>query len=129
MDKEYSLTPSIEDYLKTIFLLDQGEGVRSVDVAKQLKVAKPSVNHAVNTLVNNGMATQMKYGHIFLTETGLAFAKRIYEHHSRLKTFLVSVLKIDPEQAEEEACSIEHVLSDDTIERIHQLTNSITKGQ
>lgn len=127
MGKDHILTPSTEDYLKAIFILDQGDGVRSVDVAQHLGVAKPSVNHAVNTLVNNGLATQKKYGQIYLTQDGLNQAKKIYEQHTILKMFLKDILNVEDELAEEEACSIEHLLSHRTVKKIKELTQLLKK--
>ncbi len=127
MGSNHILTPSTEDYLKAIYLLDKGDGVRSVDVAQHLKVAKPSVNHAVNTLVANGLATQIRYGQIYLTEYGIEQAKQIYYHHSTLKKFLMDVLDVEDETAEDEACSIEHLLSTDTVDKIKELTLKLQK--
>lgn len=122
MSLKNDLSPSVEDYLETIYRLDQGNGVRSIDVATFLNVAKPSVNHALNTLVGNGLVSQERYGQIYLTIEGKRRAQSIFRSHSILKSFLIDILDVKEERAEDEACSIEHILSPDTIDRIEQLT-------
>lgn len=116
------LTPSIEDYLEAIYVLDKKErGVRSIDVAEHLHVAKPSVNRALKSLVESGMIEQERYSLIYLTDDGRKMAKEIYHRHRTIKEFLMNVLLLDEHQAEDEACKIEHVVSDLTIERLHKV--------
>lgn len=112
------MTPSIEDYLSTIYRLDKGQGVRSVDVAKQLEVSKPSVNRALKTLTEMKLVRQVPYGDIFLTELGKETAIDLNKKYSILRGFLVHMLDVDPERAELEANQMEHGMSNDTIERI-----------
>ena len=68
-------TPSIEDYLETIYQLDMGAGVKSTHIAEKLQVSKPSVHRAINTLAQMGLLTQEKYSQIYLTESGKAKAR------------------------------------------------------
>lgn len=112
------MTPSIEDYLSTIYRLDKGKGVRSVDVAKQLEVSKPSVNRALKTLTQMEFVIQEPYGNIFLTKVGRETALDLNKKYSILRGFLVHMLDVDPEVAEREANQMEHGMSNDTIERI-----------
>ena len=113
------LTGANEDYLEAIVMLS-GEAcrpVRSVDLAAHLGVSKPSVNKAVSLLREEGLIEQQPYGDIFLTEAGIAYGKAVLERHQTLMSFFVDVLGVDPQVAEQEACAIEHVISEDTFKR------------
>ena len=121
--KKKKLSPSIEDYLESIYMLDSdGEGLRSIDVATHLEVSKPSVNKALRYLVESGLAVQEKYSLIYLTEIGKEKAKEVAFRHETIKEFLIKILRVEPEQAEVEACNIEHFLSTETVEKIRTLT-------
>ncbi len=103
-----------EMYLETIYRLSETGRlpVKSVDVAKRLAISRPSVNRAVNTLKNDGYIIQQNYGDIMITEKGLAAAERIFFKHCLITQFLICSLSLSPAQAEEDACRIEHVVSD-----------------
>jgi len=114
-----SQSESKEMYLETIYILQQEENhAHSVDVAKRLNVSKPSVTKAMNNLRKIGLIDQEKYGPITLTEEGLAIAKRVYDNHQLITKFIISSLKLSPEQAEKDACKIEHVISADMVDAI-----------
>lgn len=121
------MTPSIEDYLSTIYRLDKGQGVRSVDVAKQLAVSKPSVNRALKTLSEMQLVKQEPYGDIFLTPLGKETALDLNKKYAILRGFLVHMLDVDPERAEIEANQMEHGMSNDTINRIGLLMKDYSK--
>ena len=107
---------SAEDYLEAILRLRETKGyVRSVDISLLLGVTKPSVSFAMKKLRENGYILMEKDGHITLTESGLAIAERIYERHTLLTKFLAA-LGVSEETAREDACKIEHDLSDETFE-------------
>ena len=110
-----------EDYLETIYLLDKddesGSGVRSVNVAETMNVSKASVNKAIATLKEAGMVEQMRYGRVSLTDEGREYARRVWRSHRVLRAFLTKELGVLPEVADEEACLMEHYLSDDTVDR------------
>jgi Mn-dependent DtxR family transcriptional regulator len=109
---------SAEDYLETILILKQNTGfVRSIDIARQMNFSKPSISRAVSKLREDGYITMSPGGEIEMTATGLALAERIYTRHRVLTDFLIS-LGVTPEVAADEACRIEHHLSDDTFEKI-----------
>ena len=109
------LTPSNEDYLETILELSgQDEAVRSVDIALHLHVSKASVNKAMGILREAGFIDQAFYGMIHLTVLGRQRAAEILARHAMLKRFLVEILEIDEETAEQDACRMEHVISDTT---------------
>ena len=115
-------TPSIEDYLETIYQLDMGAGVKSTHIAEKLQVSKPSVHRAINTLAQMGLLTQEKYSQIYLTESGKAKAREVNCKHEILSRFLQETLAIPMETAEEEACKMEHGVSLETVARVEQLT-------
>ena len=113
------LTPANEDYLEAIFELGGTKGaVRSVDLASKLDVSKASVNHAIKHLKEVGYVEQPHYGDITLTKQGAQYAAGISERHHVLNRFLVDVLGVAPEVAAEEACTMEHAISDDTLRRL-----------
>jgi len=113
------LTPANEDYLEAIFQLGGQEerSVRSVDLAAQLDVSKASVNKALAHLKNAGLVSQPHYGDITLTEKGLVYARSIFERHHVLYRFLADILGVEPLTAAEEACKMEHAISEDTLRR------------
>lgn len=119
MTEQDKLTPSIEDYLEAIYVLDQADkGVRSVDVADKLRVAKPSVNRALKSLVEGGLIEQQRYSVIYLTEQGKEQARKILHRHTVIKSFLMDVLGLEDDRADDEACKIEHVVCEDTVDRL-----------
>ncbi|AHC14030.1 metal-dependent transcriptional regulator [Salinispira pacifica] len=123
---EYS--ESLEMYLETILDLSvDGDEVYSVDVAKKLKVSKPSVNRALGILKNDGMINHEHYGSISLTKQGLALAEDVRLRHDSIKAFLICSLNLDPALAEKDACRMEHILSPGTLEAIKDFVKSHTK--
>lgn len=116
---------SREMYLKTIYLLSkENELVRSVDVANSLNYSKPSVSRAVKNLINEGSITVEDDGNIVLTESGFIEAKSIKEKHEILKEVFIKYLKLDESIAEDDACKIEHVISEETFEALKTLLES-----
>ena len=111
---------SHEDYLEAIVMLGGTTevSVRSVDIATKLDVSKASVNKAISSLKEKGLADQPYYGDITLTEEGYAYGMSVLDRHHMLFTVLTKALGIPEEQAEKEACLMEHVLSADTMSRL-----------
>lgn len=113
-----TLQESGEMYLETLYVLTkQKKYVRSLDIATYMNYSKPSVSRAVGILKNNGYITVDSEGYLFLTEKGLEIADRIYERHTILTQVLV-MLGIDEKIAMEDACKIEHDISDESFEAI-----------
>ena len=103
-----------EDYLEAILRLQKENGIaRSVDVAKKLNVSKPSVSRAMSILEENGYVQVGKIGSLELTEKGKAKAESVYARHILLTEFLVEIAKVSKEQAEINACRIEHYIDED----------------
>lgn len=112
------LYASGEDYLEAILVLQKKLGmVRSVDVARHLEVTKPSVCNAVATLRDGGFLTMDSDYFLHLTDVGREVAEQIYEKHCFFTERLIAV-GVDPETAEREACRMEHVISDESFERL-----------
>lgn len=110
-----------EMYLETIHVLYKKNGrVRAVDVSEHMGYSKPSVSRAVGLLKNGGYIEVDQDGYITLTATGLALAEKIYERHTVLTNFLVS-LGVNPEVAAEDACKLEHAISDESLSAIKAL--------
>lgn len=122
------MTPSTEDYLETIFRLDKGAGVRVTDVANMLKVSKPSVNRALKSLVQLGYIVQEPYQNVMLTPTGREKGRELNKKYSILRGFLIHVLGVDEQVAEQEADYMAHGMSNDTIERIGHLIQKYSIG-
>ncbi len=109
---------SAEDYLETILRLTlQNGSVRSIDIANELGFSKPSVSTAMKRLRENGYITVEQHGSIQLTEQGHSIANKIYERHILLTRYLID-LGVSADIAEQDACKIEHILSQETFDRI-----------
>ena len=115
-----------EMYLETIYILSEKTGaVRSIDVGEYMGYSKPSVSRAVGILKKGGYLLMDKDGYLTLTESGLAVAKKIYERHTLLTDFLIR-LGVNEKTAVEDACKIEHDISDETFDALkkHAKTHS-----
>lgn len=110
---------SHEDYLEAIVMLGGTSTlpVRSVDIAAKLGVSKASVSKAVASLKASGMLNQPFYGDITLTEEGYEYGQAVLERHTMLTKFLVEAIGLDQEDAEEEACQMEHAINDESFEK------------
>ena len=113
-----ALQESGEMYLETIYVLSRkNESVLSIDVCEYMGYSKPSVSRAVNLLKTNGFINVSKEGYLTLTKSGEETAKKMFERHTIISEFLMS-LGVDKETATEDACRIEHVISDESFEAI-----------
>ena len=111
---------SAEDYLEAILVLSkQGGGVRSIDIATMLSVSKPSVSHAMKLLREDGYIAMDRYGTVTLLEKGEEIASHIYERHTVLSKML-EYLGVNAEVAREDACKLEHDISDESFEKIKE---------
>ena len=116
-----------EMYLETIHVLYKKNGhVRSIDISEHMGYSKPSVSRAVGLLKNGGYITVDKDGHITLTEAGRSVAEKIYERHTLLSSFLVA-LGVDAETASEDACRLEHAISDVSFAAVKRFVENLKK--
>ena len=107
---------SAEDYLEAILMIHERQGyVRSTDVAEQLGISKPSVSNATKRLRESEYLTTDPAGMLVLTASGMEIASQIYARHRALTDFFIRI-GVSPEQAREDACKIEHDISQETFE-------------
>jgi len=115
---------SAENYLETILILKKRSGpVRSIDIVNELEFSKPSVSVAMKKLRENGYIVMDEDGYITLTESGSEIAESMYERHMLLSNYLIS-LGVDERIAVDDACRIEHVISQQTFEKIREHVNN-----
>lgn len=111
---------SAEDYLEAMLMLKEERGyIKSVNIADKLHVSKPSVSTAVKHLRENGYITMDRSGFITLTDSGMAIASKIYDRHKTLTVFFTQ-LGVNPDTALEDACKVEHDISDETFAAIKE---------
>ena len=109
---------SAEDYLERILIIKEKKNkVRSIDIAHDMGFSKPSVSVAMKKLKEAGLITIDESGFISLTKEGHVIADKVYERHCVLKELLIKI-GVSPEQAEKDACKVEHDLSEETFEAI-----------
>ena len=115
------LYESGENYLETILVLTERNGkVRSVDVATELEFSKPSVSRAIGILKKEGLIEVDEAGWIKLTGAGKQRAAAVFERHNVIAKYLSEILSVDNDTAQEDACRIEHIISEKTYERMKE---------
>ncbi|SDH88665.1 metal-dependent transcriptional regulator [Desulfosporosinus hippei] len=115
------LTFAMENYLEAIYELStDGTGARISDIAERLGVTKASANSAMSTLSEKGLIINEKYKEIFLTPTGREFAEFTSKKHQVIEQFFTQILKVDIAIADQDACAIEHVISNDSIHAMQE---------
>lgn len=113
-----AMQESGEMYLETIYILSQkSDSVRAIDVGNHMGYSKPSVSRALGILKKDGLITVGDSGHLELTKKGLSMAKKIYERHTVLSRMFMA-LGVDEETATDDACRIEHYISDKSFKAI-----------
>ena len=123
------LHASGEDYLEAVLMLQQKKGmVRSIDLARHMGYSKPSISHAVAILRDGGFLTMDVDGFLHLTDVGREVAEKIYERRCVLTTVLIN-LSVDPEQAEQVACRIEHAISDESFQKLKNVLQNGEKAR
>jgi DtxR family transcriptional regulator, Mn-dependent transcriptional regulator len=117
---------AFERYLEAIYETGECAGgeVRVKDIAASLGVSKPSVSEMVDRLVENQLVTHDKYQNIKLTAKGRRIAKGLDRKHETIKQFFIDVLGVDPAVADKDACEIEHVISDITLDKLVEYLSS-----
>ena len=114
------LRASGEDYLEAVLMLQKKNGmVRSIDLARHMEVSKPSISRAVAILQEGGFLTVDSDYFLHLTEAGREVAEKIYERH-RFFTEQLITAGVDPKTAEADACRIEHIISDESFDRLKE---------
>ena len=119
MENGKIISPSLEDYLKAIYLLNaRDNSVRLVDIAERLSVSKPSANWAVTVLTEKELVTHTPYGPILLTAKGIEAAEKLIAKCKTIKQFLMQILNIDESLADSEACIMEHVIDNIILDKM-----------
>lgn len=119
------ISKSLEEYLKTIYIINKQNGkVRVTDIANKMNCTKPSVNKAINNLKENNLLNYESYGEIELTKEGEDLAKKILEAYDIVFVFLKDVLNLEEEEAKSEAESIKSSLTDNTINKLAKYVHS-----
>ena len=109
-----------EDYLEAVLILQKKQGiVRSIDLARHMGFSKPSISHAVGVLRDGGFLAMGEDGFLHLTDIGREVAEKIYERHQFFTEQLVAA-GVDRETAEQDACRIEHVISDTSFQKLKE---------
>ena len=122
------LTPVMEDYLEVIYDLDKNKKVvRVKDIAKKLDVKMPTVTSMLKTLSSRGLIHYAKYEYVELTKTGGNIGREMQKKHETIRAFLTDILKVEFETADEEACKMEHALSDGTLSTLTDFMEFIQK--
>ena len=120
------LTNSQEEYIKTIYLLEKNkQRVRVTDIAQKMNITKPSVNKALRNLKERKLINNETYGNIELTKEGKERAKEIIKKQDTLEIFLMGILEIEKEQAEEEAKAIKYAMSKESIQKLDNYISKI----
>ena len=118
------LQESGEMYLESIYVLSKSSSaVRAIDVCEYMGFSKPSISRALGLLKKGGYVTADKNGFLSLTDEGLSIARKVYERHTLLTEFFVRI-GVDPEIASEDACRIEHHISDETFDAIKKFAQN-----
>ena len=113
------ISKSLEEYLKTIYILNQHNGQpRVTDIAEKMNCSKPSVNKSLKILNEEGLINYESYGQIKLTEEGIKLSKKILEAYDIVNVFLTEILNVEKEQAEREAQKIKMSMSDETLNKL-----------
>ena len=124
----HGLYESGENYLETILILkSRGLEVRSIDIVREMNLSKPSVSRAMKILKEGGFINIDADGFITLTENGTEVAERIYERHRVLTDWLIGI-GVNEKTAAEDACKLEHDLSDETFEKLKAHIRSAQNG-
>lgn len=124
------LTSSLEDYLETIYnFIEINENIRAVDISRELNVTRASVTEALKKLASKNLVNYGRYDVISLTEEGKKQARSVISKHKALHNFFENILGLSAEEASENACRIEHVISENALNRItafteHQILHS-----
>jgi len=124
---------SKEDYLRTMYGLyeksdSKEDGITSVNIAKELKITRPSVSGMLKKLAENSYIKFTPYSKIFFTSKGLKEAQRVMHNHRVIEVFLKKILKYDLSKVHEEAHRLEHAFSEESIDRLDKFLNNPTRS-
>ena len=118
-----SLTAGLEDYIEAIYIAEiNNKQLKCAELARILNVSRASVSEAIARLVSRSLVVYKSYGAVKLTPIGIGEAEKVYKKHNTLKLFFETVLGINPSEASENACKIEHIISPNVLDEITKFT-------
>ncbi len=118
-----NLSSGMEDYIEAIYIAHLNDTpLKGAELARQLNISRASVSEALAKLVTKGLIKYNSYENITLTKEGINKAKKVYNKHRILKNFFETVLNIHPEEAGDNACKIEHIISQNILDKMEKLT-------
>jgi DtxR family Mn-dependent transcriptional regulator len=124
--EKYKPTSSLEDYLEAIVMLkEQGEKATVTALSESIGVKKPSVDWALKKLGDAGLVIHERYSDVELTPEGARIGDDVYHRHKIIRQFLVEILNVDPETADNDACRMEHVLSKTSLLRLEKFVSFV----
>lgn len=123
MSTTKNITSGLEDYLEEIYIAQiNDKPLKGAELARKLNISRASVSEALSRLVEKKLISYSSYEAISLTQNGLLEAKKVYEKHHILKNFFEKVLEINPDEAGENACKIEHIVSQNILDKMTKFT-------
>lgn len=123
VEKKKNLSSGLEDYLETIYIAYlNNEPLKGAELARKLNISRASVSEALSRLVAKGLVKYNSYEAISITENGIEEAVKVYNKHHVIENFFIKVLGIDKKQASENACEIEHIISEKILEEMSSFT-------
>ena len=123
--KTKNLSAGLEDYIEAIYVSHiNNEVLKGAELARKLNISRASVSEALSKLVNKGFIDYSGHEAIKLTELGLKQAQEVYNKHNILKNFFIDILEIPTEEAEENACKIEHIISKNILDKMSEYTKN-----
>lgn len=123
MNAEKSITSGLEDYLEEIYIAQLNDKpLKGAELARKLNISRASVSEGLSRLVSKELIKYSSYEAIYLTKKGMIEAKKVYEKHHILKNFFEKVLEIPADEASENACKIEHIVSQNVLDKMIEFT-------
>ncbi len=117
--RKKKISASLEDYLETIYeIILEKQGVKAVEISRRLGVSRSSVTEALKNLAEKKLVNYRRYDVISLTQAGEIVAKKVHHRHKVLYDFFTQILGLENEEAQENACKVEHVISEDVLKRL-----------
>ena len=127
---EKPISASLEDYLEVIYeIFEEKKGVKAVEISRRLGVGRSSVTDALKTLADKNLVNYGRYDVLSLTKEGEKIAQSVIVKHSVLQDFFIRILKLSPEEADRNACRIEHVISEEAFEGFLQFMKENKKNK
>lgn len=127
--KEKNLTAGLEDYIEAIYIAEiEKRPLKGAKLARMLNISRASVSEALSKLVSKGLIQYESYGTVTLTPKGKSEAIKVYNTHNILKNFFEAVLGISPQEASENACKIEHIISQNILDKLKTFTAFCTQN-